>query len=300
MSFCLMSAQMMRVISSPSSSTTGLATLILSILPSNCGSAGGIAGAACSVKDTTREPCARHHPVASPAGREHRGGGPRHGEFRTLRSQAGEAAPRLAGRQGHRHGGGRGARGRRGSRVRDAERGAERSPSRLRHHGARARHHPRGADAGGSGGGAAAGPRARGEACAILFGNERAGLDNDEISLADAVITIPTAEFASLNLGQAVLLTAYEWFRLGDATPPARLEHGPLQRKPTRREMIDLFDHLEAELKASGFLFPPEKRDAMARAIRATLHRARLTYQEVQTLRGMIVALAKGKHRVGK
>jgi len=141
---------------------------------------------------------------------------------------------------------------------------------------------------------------ARGEACAILFGNERAGLDNDEISLADAVITIPTAEFASLNLGQAVLLAAYEWFRAGDATPPARLEHGPLQRKPTRREMIDLFDHLESELKESGFLFPPEKRDAMARAIRATLHRARLTYQEVQTLRGMIVALAKGKHRVKK
>lgn len=141
---------------------------------------------------------------------------------------------------------------------------------------------------------------ARGENCAILFGNERAGLDNDEISLADAVITIPTAEFASLNLGQAVLLAAYEWFRAGDATPTARLEHGPLQRKPTRREMIDLFDHLESELKASGFLFPPEKRDAMARAIRATLHRARLTYQEVQTLRGMIVALAKGKHRVGK
>jgi tRNA/rRNA methyltransferase len=141
---------------------------------------------------------------------------------------------------------------------------------------------------------------ARGENCAILFGNERAGLDNDEISLADAVITVPTAEFASLNLGQAVLLAAYEWFRAGDATPPARLEHGPLQRRPTRREMVDLFDHLESELKESGFLFPPEKRDAMARAIRATLHRARLTYQEVQTLRGMIVALAKGKHRVGK
>jgi tRNA/rRNA methyltransferase len=35
----------------------------------------------------------------------------------------------------------------------------------------------------------------------------------------------------------------------------------------------------------------------MQRAIRATIHRAQLTYQEVQTLRGMIVALAKGKHR---
>ena len=116
----------------------------------------------------------------------------------------------------------------------------------------------------------------------------------------DCVITIPTAHFASINLGQAVLLSAYEWFRAGDTTPPARLEHGPIHRKPTRDELFDLFDHLERELKDSGFLFPPEKRDAMVRAIRATIHRARLTYQEVQTLRGMIVALARGKHRLRK
>src|SRR4051794_28949948 len=141
---------------------------------------------------------------------------------------------------------------------------------------------------------------ASGTKIAVLFGNERAGLDNDEISLADAVITIPTAEFASLNLGQAVLLTAYEWFRAEDATPRARLEHSPIHRKPTRHELLDLFDHLERELEASGFLFPPEKHDAMTRAIRATIHRARLTYQEVQTLRGMLVALAKGKHRPPK
>ncbi|MFL6689477.1 MAG: RNA methyltransferase [Alphaproteobacteria bacterium] len=140
----------------------------------------------------------------------------------------------------------------------------------------------------------------RGAKSAILFGNERAGLDNDEISLCDCVITVPTAHFASINLGQAVLLTAYEWFRTSDATPPARLEHGPIQRRPARAELFDLFDHLERELKESGFLFPPEKRDAMVRAIRATIHRARLTYQEVQTLRGMIVALARGKHRPPK
>jgi tRNA/rRNA methyltransferase len=136
-----------------------------------------------------------------------------------------------------------------------------------------------------------------GDKIGLLFGNERAGLDNDEISLCDCVITIPTAHFASINLGQAVLLTAYEWFRAADTTPAARLEHGPVHRKPTRQELLDLFDHLERELKQSGFLFPPEKRDAMVRAIRATIHRARLTYQEVQTLRGMLVALAKGKHR---
>ncbi len=141
---------------------------------------------------------------------------------------------------------------------------------------------------------------ARGEKTGLLFGNERAGLDNDEISLADAVITIPTAEFASLNLGQAVLLVSYEWFRLGDTTPHARIEHAPIHRKPTREEMIQLFEHLETELTASGFLYPPDKRSVMVRAIRATLYRAKLTYQEVQTLRGMIVALTKGKHRVPK
>jgi len=141
---------------------------------------------------------------------------------------------------------------------------------------------------------------ARGEKTGLLFGNERAGLDNEEISLCDAVVTIPTADFASLNLGQAVLLNAYEWFRAGDVTPPARIEHGPIHRKPTREELFQLFAHLERELEASGFLYPPEKHGTMVRAIRATLHRARLTYQEVQTLRGMIVALARGKHRVKK
>jgi tRNA/rRNA methyltransferase len=139
-----------------------------------------------------------------------------------------------------------------------------------------------------------------GQQTGILFGNERAGLDNDEISFCDAVITIPTAEFASINLGQAVLIAGYEWFRSQDATPPLRQEHGPLQRKPTREEFLGLFEHLERELLASGFLYPPDKVDGMRRAIRATLHRASLTHQETQTLRGMIVALAKGKHRVRK
>ena len=131
----------------------------------------------------------------------------------------------------------------------------------------------------------------------ILFGNERAGLENEDVSLADCVITIPTAEFASLNLGQAVLLCCYEWFRVEDDTPAARIEHSPIHRKPTREELFQLFDHLEGELTRTGFLFPPDKREHMQRAIRATIHRAQLTYQEVQTLRGMIVALAKGKHR---
>ncbi|HEY2069289.1 MAG TPA: RNA methyltransferase [Rhizomicrobium sp.] len=139
--------------------------------------------------------------------------------------------------------------------------------------------------------------RATGQKTGLLFGNERAGLENEEVSLCDAVITIPTAGFASINLGQAVLITVYEWFRAIDTTPVSRIEHNPIHRKPTRQEMFLLFEHLERELADSGFLFPPNKRDMTVRAIRGTLHRAKLTYQEVQTLRGMIVALAKGKYR---
>lgn len=53
-----------------------------------------------------------------------------------------------------------------------------------------------------------------GEKVAVLFGPERAGLENDDIALANAIISVPVnPEFASLNLAQCVLLTGYEWRR---------------------------------------------------------------------------------------
>lgn len=131
---------------------------------------------------------------------------------------------------------------------------------------------------------------------AILFGGERAGLDNDEMSLAEAAITIPTAEFPSLNLGQAVLLIGYEWLKSADATPPTR------QRKTTaqpasRADLVGLFEHLERELDAAQFLYPPEKKETMVRNMRAMILRSQLSDQEVRTIRGMIVALVKNKYR---
>ena len=138
---------------------------------------------------------------------------------------------------------------------------------------------------------------AQGVAAGLLFGNERAGLGNDEVALADCIITIPTDPgFSSLNLGQAVLLIGYEWFKSGDATPPERIDHGGQVPAP-REELIRLFEHLEEELEKSGFLFPPGNRPGMIRNLRSILHRAQLTDQEVRTLRGVIVALTKGKRR---
>jgi tRNA/rRNA methyltransferase len=138
-----------------------------------------------------------------------------------------------------------------------------------------------------------------GIASAILFGGERAGLSNDELSLAEAVITIPTAEFASLNLGQAVLLIGYEWRKAGDSTPASRARK-TIALPATRQELSELFEHLERELDAGGFFFPAEKKETMARNIRAMILRSGLSDQEVRTIRGMIVALVKNKYRGGK
>ncbi|MDX1486518.1 MAG: RNA methyltransferase [Alphaproteobacteria bacterium] len=130
----------------------------------------------------------------------------------------------------------------------------------------------------------------------ILFGAERAGLDNDDVALADAIIEIPAnPDFSSLNLAQAVLICAYEWRLAG-------LEHkaGPRRGRPaalpaSKADLDGLFGHLEAELDRAGFLYPPEKRPRMVRNIRNLFARADLTEQEVRTLRGVIAALAKGR-----
>jgi tRNA/rRNA methyltransferase len=127
----------------------------------------------------------------------------------------------------------------------------------------------------------------------ILFGCERTGLDNDDISLADAICRVPlNPEFSSLNLAQAVLLMGYEWYQTDDVTPPSQLDMHDA-RPATRGEVNAMFEHLEAALDAAGFLAPPEKKPAMARNIRNIFNRAALTEQDVQSLRGIINALLR-------
>src|SRR5579863_3697240 len=115
---------------------------------------------------------------------------------------------------------------------------------------------------------------ARGEAVGILFGPERAGLLNEHIALADAVISVPlNPGFASLNLAPSVLILAYEWFQAGDATPPSRLVTNET-RPATKAELLNFFAHLELELDACGFLRNIEKRPSMVRNIRNLFQRA--------------------------
>ena len=133
---------------------------------------------------------------------------------------------------------------------------------------------------------------AAGQAAGVLFGPERAGLDNDDVVQADAVLAIPAnPAFSSLNIAQAVLVLAYEWFQAGAPASPDRAR--PRAAPANRQELVGFFEHLEAELDAGGFLKPPEKRPRMVRNLRNLFHRARLTGQEVRTLRGVITALTR-------
>src|SRR5438132_1357615 len=89
---------------------------------------------------------------------------------------------------------------------------------------------------------------AAGEGVGVLFGRERYGLENHEVALADRILTLPVnPAFASLNLAQAVIIVAYEWFKLssGGALPFAM----PQKSEPAPREqLLAFFGNLEREL----------------------------------------------------
>ena len=136
-----------------------------------------------------------------------------------------------------------------------------------------------------------------GEACGVLFGPERSGLVNDDLALADAVVSVPlNPAFGSLNLAQAVLLIGYEWFLSGDDTPLRRLEAGEAA-PATKGELVNFFQRLETLLDESNFLFPVEKRPTMVRNIRNIFQRTALTESELGTLHGILSALWKGPSR---
>lgn len=138
------------------------------------------------------------------------------------------------------------------------------------------------------------------ERCGVMFGPERTGLDNDEIVLADAIVTFPVDRaYGSLNLAQAVLLVSYEWLqsRQGNRLPFAAVERSPPARK---EDVLSFFDYFEEALTASGYFRPVEKQPIMRRNLRNILQRTVLTEQDVRTLRGAVVRLVEGPRLPGR
>jgi tRNA/rRNA methyltransferase len=134
-----------------------------------------------------------------------------------------------------------------------------------------------------------------GETVGILFGRERNGLENDEVALADRIVTLPVnPAFASLNLGQAVVIVAYEWFKL---VSQSKLPFGmPQKSAPAPKEqLLGFFAALERELEKVEFFRPPDKRETMQINLRNIFSRMAPTQQDIQTLRGVVTAIAEGR-----
>jgi tRNA/rRNA methyltransferase len=136
---------------------------------------------------------------------------------------------------------------------------------------------------------------AAGELAALVFGRERNGLENDEVALADRILTLPVnPAFASLNLAQAVAIVAYEWFKLASG---AKLPFAmPEKSAPAPKEqLLAFFASLERELEKVEFFRPPDKRETMQINLRNIFTRMQPTRQDIQTLHGVIMAIAEGR-----
>ncbi len=116
---------------------------------------------------------------------------------------------------------------------------------------------------------------------AILFGTEAWGLTNQDMRFCDSLVTIPTADFSSLNLAQAVMVLAYEIFVAG-AEEPRRF----VSRLADKHELEGMYDHLRETLARIHFI-NPENPDYWMLNVRRFFSRIGLTARDVKIVRGI-------------
>lgn len=134
---------------------------------------------------------------------------------------------------------------------------------------------------------------AQGQKVAVLFGPERAGLENEDIAGANALISVPVnPDFPSLNLAQCVLLMAYEWRRAQGQVELVRMELAKTQWAEAI-EVEKLAQHYEERLEDAGFFFPEAKAPGMKVNLRNMWSRFTLTRADVQMLHGVLRQLVR-------
>lgn len=136
---------------------------------------------------------------------------------------------------------------------------------------------------------------------AVLFGREASGLETEDVALARHILTVPiNPDFGSLNLAQAVILTAYEWSRIGRersgsvnfAQPPSE----NIELPPAPQADLDaLVDHFETLLTPRGYFLPEARADATRRTLRSVLTKPGWNHLEVRTLRGILSTLGRDR-----
>ena len=120
---------------------------------------------------------------------------------------------------------------------------------------------------------------------ALVFGNETAGLANEDVLLCNRLAHIPAApDFSSLNLAAAVQVAAYEIrMALGAQVPAEEADLASIE------QVEHFYAHLEASLGQTDFLEPGKPKRMMER-MRRLFGRAKLQREEVNILRGMLTA----------
>ncbi|NBO19271.1 MAG: RNA methyltransferase [Proteobacteria bacterium] len=130
--------------------------------------------------------------------------------------------------------------------------------------------------------------RADGWASALVFGPERTGLENDEVSLCDTLITIPTSpQNSSLNLAQASVIVGYEWWKAQGGTVDARQLPPPAPRE----EMMGLLGQLEEYLDTVDYYRVADKKPVMWQNVQTMMLRGQWSSQEVRSMRGLLRAI---------
>ncbi|MCA0995699.1 MULTISPECIES: RNA methyltransferase [Roseobacteraceae] len=138
---------------------------------------------------------------------------------------------------------------------------------------------------------------AQGGKVAVMFGPERAGLENSDVAVANALINVPVnPEFPSLNLAQCVLLCAYEWQRASTQIEAQRVEMAGAEWA-SGLEVEKLAEHYEERLSEAGFFFPDHKAESMKLTLRNLWSRMPLTREDVKTLHGVMRQMVRWKER---
>lgn len=126
----------------------------------------------------------------------------------------------------------------------------------------------------------------------VMFGRERVGLLNEELSLANEIITFcVNPAYASLNLAQAVLLIGYEWMQASIPNADEPIFCGLAMKPAKKNSLFNLFKQLENALDSRGYFRPTERKGIMVNNLRAVLTRPCFTEQEIRLLRGVISSL---------
>ncbi|MDG2155830.1 MAG: RNA methyltransferase [Gammaproteobacteria bacterium] len=127
---------------------------------------------------------------------------------------------------------------------------------------------------------------------AIVFGNEQAGLTNDELNLCNGLVYIPSdAKYSSLNLASAVQVLAYEC-RVAEDIPDPRPE--PESPNASSEDIELFYNHFEQVIVNSGFLNPDNPRNLMRR-VRRLFNRVHLDENELNIMRGILSSVDPAK-----